>query len=271
MNLRQWRLIYDSPTQGAENMARDEALMDAVSKGDAPPTLRLYGWQPHCLSLGYAQPSADADVARIQERGWELVRRPTGGRAILHGDELTYSVAIPINHPLAEGTVVESYRRISEALLCALQLLDISTTSEKQSKRTESLGPVCFEVPSHYEITYNQRKLIGSAQVRRRTGLLQHGSLPLGGDLGRICDALHFPDEQSRTLAKAKVRARAITLSEAAGRTVSWDEVAQAFVEGFSVVFGYSFTVGTYTPEELAMAQKLMVDFYQNPRWLHKR
>ena len=90
-----WRLIIDSPAHGAWNMAVDEAILEQTGRGESPPTLRLYDWQPACLSLGYAQPFADVDVDRLKERGWELVRRPTGGRAILHVDELTYSVSAP--------------------------------------------------------------------------------------------------------------------------------------------------------------------------------
>lgn len=271
MNSRQWRLLYDTPMNGPENMARDEAIMTAVSKRESLPTLRLYAWQPMCLSLGYAQSSADADSERLHSYGWELVRRPTGGRAILHGDELTYSISVPIEHPLAEGSVIESYRRISEALLAALSRLKITTSSEKQHKQLNSHGPVCFEVPSHYEITYNQRKLIGSAQVRRKDGILQHGSLPLKGDLGRICDALYFPDEEKRIEAKAKVRARAITLSEAAGHPIEWDDVAKAIVKGFSDIFGYDFVIGEYSLDELEYTKQLMRDYYLNTDWTYKR
>src|SRR6185295_7261954 len=94
-DMRQWRLIYDLPTTGAANMAADEAVLQAVSAGESMPTLRLYGWSPPCLSLGYGQKTRDVDFERIAANGWDVVRRPTGGRAILHVDELTYSVSLP--------------------------------------------------------------------------------------------------------------------------------------------------------------------------------
>ncbi len=104
-------------------MAVDEAILEHIGRGQALPTLRLYAWEPACLSLGYAQPYADVDEARIKERGWEVVRRPTGGRAILHTDELTYSVTAPADEPRLAGSVLESYNRLAVALLQAVQVV----------------------------------------------------------------------------------------------------------------------------------------------------
>src|SRR5690606_2640196 len=161
-NMRQWRLINDCPTTGAHNMAVDDAILTAVARGDAPPTLRFYDWSPPCLSLGYAQKSADADLTRLAAAGWDVVRRPTGGRAILHIDELTYSVAVPEDHPLASGGIVDSYRRISAALLAGLQRLGAQVDARPREGSLRGAGPVCFEIASHYEITVNGRKLVGS-------------------------------------------------------------------------------------------------------------
>lgn len=269
--MRQWRLIYDTPTTGVANMARDEAIMLAVAAGNVPPTLRLYDWQPFCLSLGYGQRVSDADLARIQGSAWQLVRRPTGGRAILHGDELTYSVSLPADHELASGDIIESYRRISRALMLALQHLGLSPESEKQAKSNRRVGAVCFEVPSHYEITSGGRKLIGSAQVRRRNGILQHGSLPLYGDIARICDALVYPDEETRLVAKQQVRERATTLEQVCGQSINWHVVAEAFVYGFAEAFGLELTEGDLTPSEQQHAAELVETVYNNPNWTNKR
>ncbi|MBP8975043.1 MAG: hypothetical protein KBH93_14345, partial [Anaerolineae bacterium] len=111
-----WRLLITPPADGPLNMAVDQAIMEAVAAGRVPPTLRFFAWTPPCLSLGYTQPVADVDRARLAARGWDLVRRMTGGRAILHTDELTYSVALPATDPVVAGGVVESYRRLSAAL-----------------------------------------------------------------------------------------------------------------------------------------------------------
>ncbi len=269
--MRQWRLIYDPPTSGIWNMAVDEAILQAVACGDAPPTLRFYDWDPPCLSLGYGQRANDVDFEAVTALGWTVVRRPTGGRAILHVDELTYSVALPGDDPLAAGDIVSSYRQISQALTAGLEQLGIHTQSEPQLER-RSGGPVCFETPSHYEITVGGRKLVGSAQVRRYGGVLQHGSLPLHGDLGRICLALRYPDEAARAAAQRQVRARALTLVEAHnGHVFSWHEVADAIAEGFARVHGIQLLPAELTPAEYHQAERLAATVYGQPAFTHRR
>ncbi len=152
-----WRVIYSPPASGAWNMAVDEAILEGVANGKSPPTLRLYAWDPPCLSLGYAQPISDVDLQALKSHGWQLVRRPTGGRAILHTDELTYSIIGRQDDPRLAGSVVESYQRLSQALLRALQSLGIPAIAEANPALpagSDPKGPVCFEVPSTYEITY---------------------------------------------------------------------------------------------------------------------
>lgn len=265
--MRQWRLIYDVPSPGAHNMAVDEAIVSAVSAGQSAPTLRLYAWSPPCLSLGYGQKSSDVDFPRVVALGWHVVRRPTGGRAILHTDELTYSLALPANHPLTSGDIVESYRRISDALLAGLNTLGLSTQAERKTHRREINSPVCFDAPSHYEITVNGRKLVGSAQVRRKGGLLQHGSLPLTGDLVRICDALAYVDDPTRQQAKTHVHAHALTLSEALGDELNWQTVANAIVDGFRQAMGIQFVDGVLNSAEREMAAHLAAEVYADVDW----
>jgi lipoyl(octanoyl) transferase len=252
-------------------MAVDEAILQSVTDHHAPPTLRLYAWNPACLSLGYGQKSADVDFARADDRGWHVVRRPTGGRAILHTDELTYSISLPADDDLAAGTIIDSYRRISAALVSGLSRLGLAPQADQRAERHHQVGAVCFETPSHYEITVDGRKLVGSAQLRRQGGILQHGSIPLTGDLARICDALVYPDEPSRESARAQVRARAITLSEALGREVTWADAADALIQGFAETFGIAFTRQPLTAAEQSRAAQLAADLYSTPTWTHRR
>ena len=249
-----WRLLLSPPAKGAWNMAVDEAVLAAVGRGEAPPTLRLYAWSPPCLSLGRHQPPNEVDLARLRARGWGMVRRPTGGRAILHTDELTYAVIAPAEHPLMRGGVLPSYRRLAAGLLAALRALGVEARMEGEHPPSAEAPPVCFEVPSSYELTVAGRKILGSAQARRHGAVLQHGSLPLWGDLGRIADALHFPDDAAREAARQAVRRRAITLSEAAGREVTWEEAARAFWQGFSAAWGLRWSFGVLSEGEYADA-----------------
>lgn len=264
--MRQYRLIYDQPTTGARNMAVDEAIMSAVAAGDSPPTLRLYAWDPPTLSLGYGQPWQDADLARLQRLGWGIVRRITGGRAILHTDELTYSIALPADHPLATGTIIESYRRISRALVHMVESFGTTPQADQRAERIKpsQAGPVCFEVPSHYEITTaDHRKLIGSAQGRRRGVVLQHGSLPLYGDITRIVDALAYPTEHDRKIARNRVRGRAATLADALnGQHITWEHAANQLALAFARTFDANLVEDTLTAAEQTEAHRLERDLY---------
>jgi lipoate-protein ligase A len=264
-----WRLLITPPARGAWNMAVDEAMLEHIGRGESLPTLRLYTWDPPCLSLGYAQPFADVDTARLRARGWDVVRRPTGGRAILHTDELTYSVTAHLDEPRVAGSVLESYNRLARALLAAVRLLGVPVEMKQHQpgNSSESAGPVCFEVPSAYEITVDGRKLIGSAQARRREGVLQHGTLPLSGDLARITQALVFADEAARARAAASLLEHAATVETALGQAVSPEAANQAFVSAFQSELGLTLEPGEISPSEAARAEQLVGEKYADPSW----
>jgi lipoate-protein ligase A len=264
-----WRVIVQPPGNGAWNMAVDEAILETVAGGQSPPTLRFYGWEPPCLSLGQAQQVAEVDLARLGEHGWGLVRRITGGWAILHTDELTYSVVVPGADRRVAGGVVESYRRLSMGLLAGLEQLGTGIASHTGSTEgaPTTQGPVCFEVPSHYEITARGKKLLGSAQTRRRGMVLQHGTLPLTGDLGRICDALVFEGEAAREAAKERVLARAATLQEALGHPVTFEQAAEAIMAGLASALNLELIDGQLTPTETARAEELLDAKYATDEW----
>ena len=264
-----WRLIQSPPTPGARNMALDDALLESVLRGKSAPILRLYQWNPACLSLGYAQPIDNIDRATLTGRGWDVVRRPTGGRAILHTDELTYAVILPAGHPLTAGGVLPSYQRLSAGLIRALHLLELQVTVQPsiQLDEHQRAEPVCFEIPSSYEITISGKKLLGSAQVRRKGALLQHGTLPLYGDISRICDVLAFPEAAERERAVQRVRERAGTVSDILGTLVSWDQAAGAMQQGFAQAFEITFTIAEPTQDEWTRCQALHKDRYQDEAW----
>ena len=271
----EWRLIKTPPASGAWNMAVDETLLEGMDQEDAAAVLRLYAWDPVCLSLGYAQPYSDVDEAALFKHGWQVVRRPTGGRAILHTDELTYAVIAPHSEPRLAGGVLESYQRLSAALLDALHRIQVPANTQTEvfappssdSTHQEAKGPVCFEVPSNYEITVGGKKLIGSAQARRREGVLQHGTLPLFGDLKRIVAGLVFASESDRENAGQRLAMRATTIAESLGVTVLWETAAQAFIAAFQEVLNLQLTPSPLTQAELKRSAELVEEKYANPAW----
>ncbi len=261
-----WRLLITPPARGPWNMAVDESILEHIGRSELLPTLRLYAWQPSCLSLGHAQPFSDVDIKRLNERDWDVVRRPTGGRAILHTDELTYSITAPIDEPRVAGSILESYNRLAGALLQAVKSLGLPVEIKEDSGAShETPNPVCFEVPSAYEITVHGKKLIGSAQARRKEGVLQHGSLPLTGNLARITDALFFADEFARQDAAERLLARATTVESILGHEVLWNDTAQAFVWAFESTLDLKLEERSLSESERGRADELVREKYDHP------
>ncbi|MBX3015138.1 MAG: lipoate--protein ligase family protein [Caldilineaceae bacterium] len=272
-----WRLLIDpEPRSGAANMALDQAIALACAAGESPPTLRFYQWQPPAVSLGRHQAVADIDLAAVAEHGYDLVRRTTGGRAILHVDELTYAVAAPTTEPRVAGGVMDAYLRLSNALVVGLQ--GVGVTADKAGgdvRAGPDVSAACFEVPSAYELTVQGRKLMGSAQSRRAKYVLQHGSLPLRGDITRLIDVLHLTAED-RVLLRQQLTDHACTLATALGvadddPAVRFERVAEAMVQGFATTLQLSFQRGVPTPAEIQSAAKLIREQYANPTWTESR
>jgi lipoate-protein ligase A len=271
-----WRLLITPPMDGATNMAIDEAILHALADGLGHPTLRFYQWKPACLSLGYNQHYAEVDEAACARLGYTWVRRPTGGRAILHTDELTYSVIVPIDDPRMVGGIVESYRRLSTGLLAGLRALGADVFQAQTEKVLNAeRSAVCFDTPSNYEITVNGKKLIGSAQVRRRGMVLQHGTLPLSGDLGRIFACLRTAADgsdgtnsrQPEPAATDWLLARACTLEQVLGQEVSFDEAARALAQGFANALNLRLEPDQLSQEERILVERLYREQYANEDW----
>jgi len=262
-----WRLLKTGLADGATNMAIDEAILWAVAEGESRPTLRFYGWQPPCLSIGYNQSMEDeVDVGRCRESGIDFVRRATGGRAILHTDELTYSVVAPQAEPRVAGGVLESYRRLSVGLVAGLRALGLAV-AQVESADTKGKSAACFDAPSNYEITVGGKKLLGSAQVRKKRVVLQHGSLPLEGDIARIFDFLKVSSEERREELKQELRARATSLELALGRVVPFKEMARHLAAGFAQALNLQLIPGQLSEHELTLAEKLRREKYAAREW----
>ncbi len=173
-----WRVIHDPPMSGQSNMERDLILHREVSRG-APPTLRFYRWDPPAVSLGRFQKATEVvDAAACRRRGIDIVQRPTGGRALLHHRELTYSLAVREDHPLIPASVLKAYKTFSLALIRGFTALGIEAELASGEKRGRGQAPgACFDTPSAYEIQVRNKKVVGSAQLRRDGALLQHGAI----------------------------------------------------------------------------------------------
>jgi lipoate-protein ligase A len=252
-------------------MAVDEAIATLSARGDSPPTLRFYQWRPAAVSLGRHQPVEDIDLLRLQDRGWDIVRRPTGGRAILHIDELTYSIAGPATTPQLQGPVLDVYNLISHGLLLGLRRLGVSAEKAPADKRAgQDVSAACFEVPSAYEISVGNQKLIGSAQRRAGGYVLQHGSLPLHGDITRLVDVMAFEDESQRKSFRAHLAERATTLAAIAQRTVTFWEAAAVLLDGLNTVLEVDFEESELSPAELSLARQIEAEKYGSEAWTRR-
>ena len=255
-------------------MAIDEAILMALAEGKSQPTLRFFAWEPPCLSIGYNQAVDEVDIIKCGQAGVDFVRRPTGGRAILHTDELTYSIVALQDEPRVAGGVVESYRRLSAGLVRGLRLLGMDVAQAEAGHGTGAptgqdadVSAACFDAPSAYEVTAGSKKLVGSAQVRRKGTVLQHGSLPLQGDITRICHYLVVPSEERRQELRQELRARATSLELVLGRVVPFVRVVEALVKGFSEALNLCLEPGELSEHELALVQQFRQEKYTAEAW----
>jgi lipoate-protein ligase A len=256
-----WRLILEGSEDGAWNMAVDEAILEACDRASPKPvpTLRLYGWRPATLSLGRSQPAEGAYDARVLAReGIGLVRRPTGGLAVLHEIERTYAVVGALGVPPFAGGVIATYRTIAEALRRGLGRLGVAAIPvEPRRGAARDDGASCFERLGAWEIAADGRKLVGSAQARRRGALLQHGSIPIRLDAARLAEVLGSPVDGSRFT----------DLERATGGAVGPGELDAACIEGFEETFGVRLIRGKLTEGEALRAAELRCWKYDSIAW----
>jgi lipoate-protein ligase A len=228
---RIWRYVDSGPASGAENMAIDEQLLKEAMHGDVLPVLRFYTWDPPAVSLGRFQEEATAvrrDACR--DRGVDIVRRITGGRAVLHARELTYSVVSPVNNDLFPNTVTGTYKVIAEGLLAGLLGLGVQAEMANRAgmpqarNSAQAKEPACFSTPSLYELVVNGRKIIGSAQRRLSGAFLQHGSI-----------LIEYDAELEAALIPGGGKAHAVTsIHQELGQAVSLEVIKGHFLDGFS-------------------------------------
>ena len=236
--MNMWHLIDTGPNLAAYNMAIDEELLARAQKERTAPVLRFYGWSPPAVSIGRFQKiEAAVNADACARHGIDIVRRITGGRAVLHNKELTYSIIARLDEPLFPSTVLGTYKVIATGLLAGLKHLGIPAEMVSRGGRHAGLvkkdvkDPACFSSPSWYEILSNNRKIIGSAQRRLSNAFLQHGSILM--DYDPALEAEVIPGGCSGDVVTS--------ITRELGRFVRIEEVKQAFVQGFSEAMGIEF------------------------------
>jgi lipoate-protein ligase A len=240
MKQEKWRYIYSGNCSPAFNMALDEALLDWHSKGLIPPTIRFYGWDPATLSIGYFQKvEKEINLDVLREQGLGFVRRPTGGRGVLHDKELTYSVIVSEDYPGMPKTVTEAYRVISEGILEGFKLLGLDAhfavpnTEEERESLKSPRSAVCFDAPSWYELVVEGRKVAGSAQTRQRGVILQHGSVLLDIDEDLLFSLFKYPNDRVKERMQRNFKNKAVAINAIRETPVTIDEAIEAFQKGF--------------------------------------
>jgi lipoate-protein ligase A len=264
-----YRFLNTGVQDAAINMAIDEAILLRHLGGEAPPTLRVFRWSQPSISLGRFQ-SVEREIAEdvCRQQGVALVRRPTGGRAVYHRDEFTYSIVIGKRYGVPAG-VVAAYAYLAQGLLAALRILGVQAqlSDERVNKHPSA---ACFASSTQADLTSSGFKLIGSAQVWKEDALLQQGSLPLDDRSAEFFAMLRFPEESARLEALAAYRTKTTPLHTfVPGAT--WDDVAEAFRAGFSAALHVEFVPGTLSVEEWELAHQLVEEKYSKLAWRKER
>lgn len=253
-----FRLLVDPPMEGARNMARDVAILDAVVAGKAPPTLRLYSWAPPCLSLGRHQGPDAVDFPFCREHGIDVVRRPTGGRAVLHHLELTYAVVAPVEKGFLPSNIQEAYSLICGVLVEAFRDLGLETELGRESLNSQLPRPSstipCFQAAAGGEILAEGRKLVGSAMRSRGHCILQHGSILLDWDSALQAGAMGVDDQDA-------LRSSVSTLRELLHQVPSEPELINIMVRRFEEGLMPNLRRAEFSSGESAREARLIPEF----------
>ncbi len=269
-----WNFINSHKCSPAFNMALDEALLEWHSEGKIKPTIRFYGWDPATLSIGYFQKvEKEINLDAVKKYQLGFVRRPTGGRGVLHEDELTYSVIVSEDHSMMPKGVTESYRVISEGVLEGFKQLGLDAyfavpkTKEEQETLKRPRSAVCFDAPSWYELVVEGRKVAGSAQTRQKKVILQHGSIILDIDENKLFDLFKFPNERVRERLLKGFAQKAVAINELSEKAITIEDAELAFKKGFEIGLNVNLKSYTLSNEEIAYVQEIAKKRYANDEW----
>ncbi|WP_017548874.1 lipoate--protein ligase family protein [Salinicoccus carnicancri] len=274
---RVWYYIESHKNDAAYNMALDELLMEKVRNRELPAVLRLYEWKTPTLSLGYFQKvQKEIDLERVESYGYEMVRRATGGRGVLHDKELTYSVVLPESYEGMPDSITESYRVISAGLMEGFRNLGLDAhfsvpqTKEQRKELTNIRSSVCFDTPSWYELIVEGRKIAGSAQTRQNGVIMQHGSILLDVDIDHLFDMFKYQNERFKEKMKAAFSEKAVAINDISEKQFTVDMLYPAFKYGFETGLNMATKPYQLTDDDLGRLEEISSK-YTSDEWNFRR
>ncbi len=251
----QWRLLKTGANTAITNMAIDRAVLVANSGGKVPPTVRFYEWAPPAISIGYFQSlEEEVDLDNCMKLGVDYIRRITGGGAVFHESELTYSIVIPESHPYIPKNIMESYGQICGAVVKGLVHLGI----DSQYKPIN-------------DIITNGKKISGNAQTRKMRTVLQHGTVIMDVDVDKMFSILKVPNEKIKDKLIKDVKDRVTSIKHVLGKTIHFENVSEAMEKGFEEEFDIKLVEGVLSEEEIRLAGKFEKECFGTQEWNYKR
>lgn len=277
MSERIWYYIESHKNDAVYNMALDELLMEKVRRGELPAVLRFYEWKIPTLSLGYFQKATkEIDLERVESYGYEMVRRATGGRGVLHDKELTYSVVLPESYEGIPDSVTESYKVLSGGLLEGFKNLGLDAhfsvpqSKEEEKDLTKIRSSVCFDTPSWYELVVEGRKIAGSAQTRQNGVLMQHGSILLDVDIDHLFDMFKYQNQRFKEKMKEAFKEKAVAINDISEDHFTVDKLYPAFREGFEKGLDMKTKPYELTNEDIKRIEEIKIK-YASEEWNFRR
>lgn len=259
-------------------MAMDEALLTFHSEGQIPPVIRFYEWAEPTLSIGYFQTAArDINLEAVQAQGIDFVRRPTGGRAVLHEHELTYSVIVSEEHPDMPKNVTEAYRVISEGILSGFHELgmeayfSVPESKEQLDDLKKPKSAVCFDAPSWYELVVEGKKVAGSAQTRQKGVILQHGAILLDVDIDKLLSVFKFESDEQKAIMHDKLVQKAVAINDLTDAHITAAQATEAFRRGFEQSLQIELVPYELTSEQLQIVEEIERTKYATDEWNFRR
>ncbi|RNF41068.1 lipoate--protein ligase family protein [Planococcus salinus] len=274
MNNPEWIFVNSGPCSPSFNMALDEALLIWHNEGLIPPVIRFYQWEPAALSVGYFQKvDKEIDMEAVKKLGLGFVRRPTGGRGVLHEHELTYSIIVSEQYPDMPETVTEAYRVLSGGLLEGFRNLGLDAyfsvpdTEEKRADLKKPKSAVCFDAPSWYELVVEGKKVAGSAQTRQKGVILQHGAILIDLDAEKLLSVFRFSTEEAKDRMRKKLLEKAVSINSLRKTPAKVEECITAFKSGFEEALEIDLKPYILSSEQLEFVKSIEQERYAKDEW----